>query len=61
MQNTYQGIRESKEKMRPIIPKLAGIVINIADIKAQIAVDLEKTRLRNIVNEIKNNVISPRK
>jgi hypothetical protein len=31
--------------MRPTIPKVAGIVINIAEIKAKIAVDLEITLL----------------
>jgi hypothetical protein len=36
----YQGIKDSKEKMRPIIPKFAGIIIKNAEINPNIAMNL---------------------
>lgn len=61
IQNTYHGIKDINEKIKPIVPKFAGIDIKNADINANIAVAFEKIVLLSIANPIKNKVIQPRK
>ena len=41
MLKTYHGINDSNEKIKPIVPAVEGIIINIAANNPQVAVAFE--------------------
>ena len=53
----YQGIKDAKEKIIPIVPKVEGIIIRIPAIKPITAVVFPKIGFFNITQDIRIKAI----
>lgn len=57
MLKIYQGVKEIREKIKPIVPAVDGIIIKKAASKPHTAAAFEKSELLNMSMEIQKRAI----